>query len=147
MKKSIYLMIALILILTVSGCTRIRYPGLQANAIAFTMGEYTDINDGDTTYGAIEFEGRTYIPYGTLGEKLSQKDIDSCLGYIVQSDVRDKDVRVFTLSGDPEHNYLMENNVGSGLMNQPMFWRAIDTKGKDITTPDYIESSGYGFWE
>lgn len=34
-----------------------------------------------------------------------------------------------------------------GIMNQPDFWRAIDTRGMVIDTPDYIDSLGYSYWE
>lgn len=33
-----------------------------------------------------------------------------------------------------------------GIMNQPDFFRAIDTVGKDITTPAYIDDLGYKYW-
>jgi hypothetical protein len=32
------------------------------------------------------------------------------------------------------------------LMNQPTFYRAIDTEGRIIDTPTYIDSLGYEFW-
>ena len=31
-------------------------------------------------------------------------------------------------------------------MNQMEFWRAEDTKGKDIKIPDYINSFDYNIW-
>ena len=31
-------------------------------------------------------------------------------------------------------------------MNQPDFYRAIDTKGKDIDIPDCIQSLNYDYW-
>lgn len=54
--------------------------------------------------------------------------------------------RIYTLSGDPEHNYLMDFNDSIKLMNQPTFYRAIDTNGKIIDTPIFIDSLGYEFW-
>ena len=33
------------------------------------------------------------------------------------------------------------------LMNQPVFLRALDTKGAEIDIPSYIDSLGYEFWE
>lgn len=32
------------------------------------------------------------------------------------------------------------------LMNQPDFFRAVDTKGKKIDTPNYIDSLNYNYW-
>ena len=32
-------------------------------------------------------------------------------------------------------------------MAQQAFYRAVDTAGRDIPTPDYIEDLGYAFWE
>ena len=32
-------------------------------------------------------------------------------------------------------------------MNQPYFFRAIDTAGKDMEIPAYIETLGYEFWQ
>jgi hypothetical protein len=33
------------------------------------------------------------------------------------------------------------------LMNQPTFFRALDTKGVEIDIPSCIDSLGYEFWE
>jgi len=35
----------------------------------------------------------------------------------------------------------------NGWMSQPMFYRAVDTKGKDVYTPDYIDSLDYEYWK
>jgi hypothetical protein len=32
------------------------------------------------------------------------------------------------------------------MMNQPTFLRAVDTQGKDIVIPYYIDPLGYEFW-
>lgn len=41
----------------------------------------------------------------------------------------------------------MDYYVESDLMNQPMFWRTIDTKGKEIVTPEFIDSLEYTYWK
>ncbi|MBR1592109.1 MAG: hypothetical protein IJ666_03760 [Ruminococcus sp.] len=128
-------------------CGKVQYPDLPENAIVFEMGEYTDKNDDDAMYATIEYNGRIYMPYGTAGGNISEKDIDICIGYIVQEDENDTDIRVYTLKGDSENNYLMDYYIGSDLMNQPSFLRAVDTKGKDILTPEYIDSLDYNFWK
>ena len=79
--------------------------------------------------------------------------MDSCIGYLVQNeklssvvDLSNTNWRVYTLSADPEHNFLMDFDDSVELMNQPAFWRAIDTREKDIEVPEYIDSFGYEFW-
>lgn len=47
--------------------------------------------------------------------------------------------RIYTLSSDAQHNYLMEYNT-AGVMEQPGFLRAGDTKGKEVFTPEFIET-------
>ena len=91
------------------------------------------------------YNGRTYIPYGTIGKTLHSKDIDACIGYVI-SDNGDTDTRLYTLTADNAHNYLMEHYVATTLMNPPTFYRAVDTKGKVIKTPDYISSLEYSYW-
>ena len=41
----------------------------------------------------------------------------------------------------------MEYYIGTTLMNQPVFWRATDTRGQEIFTPAFIENLGYGYWK
>ena len=55
------------------------------------------------------------------------------------------DDRVFPLSADPERNYLVVITV-NGFMDQPIFYRALDTAGKDIETPAFVQSLDYGIW-
>lgn len=131
-----------------------KYPDLNDSAYAFHMGEYIDKSDDDAMYGTIEYNGRTYMPYGTLKHSLKRKDIRACIGYIVQDDnsssvvdENDKDTRVYTLAEDADENYLMIYYIGTTFMNQPDFWRAVDTKNNEIDSPSYIESLDYGFWE
>ena len=100
-----------------------------------------------------EYNGRTYIPYGTSNNKYKKSDIESCIGYIIQNansstviDPNNTNRRIYTLSVDPEHNYLMDFDDSIKLMNQPTFYRAIDTNGEIIDTPTYIDPLGYEFW-
>lgn len=147
MKKRAGILVVTILVLVLGGCGQKKYPELSNDAIAFEMGEYIDKDDAAASYATIEYEGRTYMPYGTIGKTLHEKDIDACVGYLVQDGEKDTDQRVYTLVDDTEHNYLMEYYVASDLMNQPMFWRAIDTKGKEIVTPEFIDSMEYSYWK
>lgn len=146
MKKIITLLLSLICILTLVGCNQTKYPELPQDAIAFDMGEYIDKDDDEASYATIEYGGRIYIPYGTIGKTFHETDVDSCIGYLVQDGEKDTDQRIYTLVDDIECNYLMDYYVGDSFMNQPCFWRAIDTKGKEITTPEYIDSLEYQYW-
>jgi len=131
-----------------------RYPELSGDAIAFHTTEFIDVNDDEAGYLMIEYNGRKYIPYGTLKGMIKGKDIDKCIGYIVQDensssivDENNKDTRVYTLTDDNEHNFLMEYYIGTTLMNQPSFYRAMDIRGKNINVPSYINSLNYHYWE
>lgn len=147
MKSSTGILVVVIWVLVLVGCGQIKHPELPHDAIVFEMGEYTDKEDDDAMYGTIAYEGRTYMPYGTIGKTLREKDIDVCIGYFVQDGKKDTDRRIFTLVDDTEHNYLMDCYVASDVMKQPMFWRAIDTKGKEIDTPEFIDSLEYSYWK
>jgi hypothetical protein len=137
-----------------SACGQSKYPDLQEDAIAFFNGSYVDANDDDAEYATIEYEGRTYLLYGTINSSFQTDDVEKCIGYIVQEEgdassfkEGDTDIRVYTLLDDPEGNYLMVYDIGSTLMNQPNFMRAIDTLHEDISTPEYIDSLAYSFWK
>ena len=39
-----------------------------------------------------------------------------------------------------------EHSLTMHMMNQPTFLRAVDTQGKDIVIPYYIDPLGYEFW-
>lgn len=144
MKRLLALIIPVLLLLT--DCGSLRYPELPEDPIAFDMGEYIDHEDDDAAYAVIEYRGRRYLPYGTLGKSFHQEDLGECLGYLVQDGEKMTDCRVFTLAADPAHNFLMDYDVADSEMNQPAFWRAIDTQGKDIAVPSCIDSLDYGIW-
>ena len=154
MKKYIAVIGAILICLTLlSGCTKKFLPDLPGDPVAFEMGTLIDNEHDDASFGTITYDGRKYIAYGTTNNKYSQRCIKSCIGYIIQDehsssviDLNNTDRRIYTLSGDPEHNFLMEFDASIKLMNQPSFFRAIDTSGKDIDVPDYIDPLGYEFW-
>lgn len=153
MKKMIAYLLAVIAALALTGCGNMTYPDLPKDAIAFEMGTFVDAAHDQARYGTIEYEGRTYIGYGTLGKGLHKGDIDRCIGYIVMdensssiTDPGDTSVRIYTLSGDTGHNYLMDRDAATDLMTQPSFWRATDTQGADIPTPGFIQALEYSFW-
>ena len=133
-------------LLFLTGCGRRIDYELPENPIEFHTGTFVNPSDPDDTYQSIEYNGRTYIGYGTLRNSINGDDVGKCLGYIVQDDVIMKDVRVVLLNADPGANYLVRFSVG-GMMEQPDFFRARDSKGKPISTPPYIESLNPSYWE
>ena len=147
MKKRLFglILAAAFCVLFFAGCAnRIDY-SLPSNPTAFNTGTFVNPNDEDDAYQSIEYNGRTYVCYGTIKGKLDGNDVGECLGYIVQDGVKDENARVFKLTDDADGNYLVNIYVG-GIMDQPIFYRAVDTAGKDIYTPKYIYDLGYDFW-
>ena len=131
-----------------------RYPELEKDAIAFHTSIYIDKNNDNASYLIFEYNGRTYMPYGELKGVLKSNDIDKCIGYIIQDensssivDKNNKDTKIYTLTEDRENNFLMEYYIGTSLMNQPIFYRAIDTKGKDINIPKIIDDTNHNYWK
>ncbi len=109
---------------------------LPSNSVSY---DKRDGNETDMMY--ITVGDRSYMPYGTAGKRINEDMIRECLGYTDG----DRNARIYTLSNDPYDNYLMLYNV-SGIMEQPDFWRASDTMGKSVFTPDFINSLGYDAW-
>ena len=137
---------AFFIILLLVGCgSRIDY-SLPANPIEFNTGTFINPNNPDDDYISIEYNGRTYIPYGTINGIVPKDEMGDCLGYIVQDGTKMEDSRIFLLAGDPDANYLGRFET-EGVMNQPDFFRAVDTVGQEITTPKYIDDLDYDFWK
>ena len=143
-KAAVFVAAALHLFLTGYG-KRIDY-GLPEKPIEFHTGTFVNPADPDDTCQSIEYDGRTYIWYGTIKHRIGGNDVGKCLGYIVQDGVVMKDSRIFLLNADPDANYLVLISTG-GIMEQPDFFRALDSKGKTISTPQYIESLNSSYWE
>ena len=146
MKKSITTAFCIAVALLLTGCGRRIDYELPVNPIEFHTGTFVNPADPDDTCQSIEYNGRTYIGYGTLKGSIDGNDVGQCLGYIVQDGVVMKDVRVFLLKADIDANYLVQL-VSGGFMDQPVFFRALDTRGKTIDTPPYIERLEYPYWE
>ena len=143
----------LLCLLSLIGCGRKTLPELPKDAIAFEFGSFDDVEHDHALFGTIEYNGRTYIAYGTINRLYKPSLVASCVGFIIQdehssavADPDSTDRRVYTLAGDPDHNFLMEYDDTIKLMNQPTFLRATDTNGKDIDIPGYIDTLGYAFW-
>lgn len=116
---------------------------LPDEPIKFSTQTFVSPVDKNDTYSAIKYNDRLYIPYGTLDKTLKGDDVGVCLGYIVQDGVEDKGARIYLLTATDD--YLAEIFINAG-MQQPIFFRAEDTIGKNIDTPSYIHSLNYGVW-
>ena len=128
-----------------TGCGRADDEPLPDNATAFEDFEFTDPDSKDDGYRAITFNGRTYIPYGTRGRSFKYSDLGEYLGYYVQDGQDMKDISLYTLTDDPEVNFIAMTD--KGFMSQPTFLRAIDTRGSEIPTHDLIDSLDYDYWK
>ena len=70
--------------------------------------------------------------------------VESVLGYRYNENVPDdRGELVIKLVGTDD--YLMVY-YADAFMQPPVFYRAMDTDGQDIYTPDYIESYGDELW-
>ena len=152
-KYAAFICIFMICLSALSGCERKHLPDLPGDAVAFEAGTFIDDEHDDDSFVTIEYNGRTYIAYGTINSKFRYGFIDSCIGYLIQDgnissvvDLYNTNRRIYTLSGDPGHSFLMDYDDSVNLMNQPVFFRATDTKGKTMDIPDYIDSFDYEFW-
>ena len=138
--------VAAAFLLCLAGCgKRIDYE-LPEKPIEFHTGTFMNPADPDDSYLSIEYDGRTYIIYGTLKNQIDGDDVGACLGYIIQDGVSMKDSRIFLLNADPDANFLVRVSTG-GMMEQPDFFRALDTKGKTICAPRCVQSLDYSFWK
>ena len=147
MKKIIFIFFVLIIAVAFGGCIkRIDYT-LPENPIEFNNGTFVVPDNEDDTYLSFEYNGRTYICYGTLNFFINGNDVGKCLGYYVQDGEKDENMRIFLLAGDEDENFLVRIHIG-GIMDQPDFFRAIDTRYKDIEVPRCIRASETDrFWK
>ena len=122
-----------------AGCGDGAY-ALPADAPQLEQATYVNENDKEDTYNAIMYGGREYVCYGTLGGSFRDKEVEACIGYTGS----DRNERVCTLRATKD--YIMQTYV-NGVMDQPVFYRAADTLGKDIYTPDYIDSLDHELWQ
>ena len=145
-KKQLSIITALCIAGVLTGCgNKIDY-SLPADPIAFNTDTYVSPSDSEDTFRSIEYNGRIYIPFGTQKGNITADDLGECLGYVVQDGEKLEDSRIFLLAGDPDVNFLVEFSTQT-LMNPPMFLRAIDTLGEDITIPSFVEDLGYNYWK
>ena len=110
---------------------------LPANPKVYEFGEI----DSDGGYQTINFEGKTFVLYGTL---INNNNIGKCLGYI-DNGVDEYD-RIFEINGVNADEYIIRYDCSNGNeMNQPDVYRELSTMG--VEAPSDIESSGYDIWK
>ena len=124
-----------------SGCNMIpnlfaKKPELPANSESIRKYDADSID-----MMLIDVGGRTYAPFGTVRNTMSNIELRDCIGYVDD----DKSERVYTLCDDPFDNYLFMANVSS-FMDAPMIWRDFATYNEDIFTPEFIDPSDYEEW-
>ena len=112
----------------------------------FVTTTIVDSEDESVKYPAVEFDGKTYVAYGTLDGDIEKSDVGSRLGYLVQDGQKLEEIGIFTLAADPDQNYLLSMDE-KGIMENKTFFRNSETVGKDITTPSFIKSSDYKYWK
>jgi hypothetical protein len=100
---------------------------------------YLNPNDNDDRYGCVEIDGVKYIPYGTQGKTITNKEVGLCIAYS-EADSND---RYYEVNGN--NDFIANYYVGSE-MGQFDFLRSVDTIGKDIDIPDFIDNLGYEVW-
>lgn len=145
-KKQLSIITALCIAGVLAGCGKKIDYSLPADPIAFNTDTYVSPSDSEDTFRSIEYNGRIYIPFGTQKGNITADDLGECLGYVVQDGEKLEDSRIFLLAGDPDANFLGEFST-QNFMNPPMFLRAIDTLGEDITIPSFVEDLGYDYWK
>lgn len=140
MKRILTVLILVVGLLLMAGCGSIKLNDLPDGAIDFTMGTYSDPDHAGDEYGTIVYDGREYVLYGTQRKTVKDSAIDKCIGYLEG----DSDERVYTLSETDD--YIATYRV-NGVMEQFSFWRALDTAGAEVETPNYIIDLGYDLWK
>ena len=142
MKKTVLFLLALALIMSLlCACGESVIKKLPEDAQNIVTAEYTNPDNADDGYaGVIEYGGRTYVIYGTQSGTIRESMIKECIGYTDG----DTNSRVYTLNDTDD--YIATYYV-NGEMEQLTFLRALDTRGEDIDTPEYISSLDYELWK
>ncbi len=91
-------------------------------------------------YKTILWEGRTYAPYGTLGEGRSA--LGAKLGYLRQ----DEDVCVYTVGVADTAFWLAEYTDEGWMDDPPMVYRALNAP-EDVPVPEGVDSLDYDIWD
>lgn len=90
-------------------------------------------------YLTVIYNGREYALYGSSDKNLKKNQIKECIGY-TGDDTRNK---LYSLTDSDD---FIAQYYDDGTADQFYFYRALDTIGEVVATPDYIESFGYDIW-
>lgn len=138
MKRTIFIFAAALSLILLSGCNKIDY-SLPDNPTAFTYNDETD-----SELAGFEYNGRDYVFFGSIKGGILSNEVGECVGYIYdENNPEDKNNRVMKLTATDD--FLMCYYV-SGIMEPAVFYRAADTRDKDIEIPEYIIDNGYRYW-
>lgn len=123
---------------------KLTYP---ENPIKFTTYSFYNPDNPDDGYEAFDFQNRTYIPYSSNGSSIMADEAEACLGGIVQEGKDLDDTWVVRLSAFKDNDDFLMIYCPKGGMQPEIFYRAIDSKEKQITLPEYISSDCYEYWK
>lgn len=137
--KSLY-RIALVGMVLMTGCSNDKINDLPKNAVPIEYIIFVDQNVPDSEYALIKHNGREYISYGIQGDTIKESIILECFGY----GATDDNERYYSLVDTDDY---IASYYLNGEMMQFDFYRAVDTIGKEIYTPNYIENLEYDIWK
>ena len=132
-KIIIGIIVAAVLFVSIEGTLRDRKINDMPNtAVPAEFVEFQSELYPDITLTAIEYNGRLYADYGCETRPLLSWEIGECIAF--HNDSR----RFYTLTGTDD--YIADIYMGF-VVHEAVFYRALDTNGKDIKTPMYIKES------
>ncbi len=146
MKKILILLVLLLTAGLLSGCGGSIDTHLPQEPYEFVMGDFVNPDDASDEYSSVTYLNRVYIPFGTLNGKLKDEDVGSCLGYLVLGGTAVEQVLFFPLSEDENNDFLACLEQKS-YKKETVFYRAVDTVGKDLKIPKVIRPSSDKFWQ
>ena len=123
-----------------TGCGASKIEDLPEEAVPIEVGTFSKSIASQTEYVSIQYNNREYVPYGMQKGRIEEEMIKECFGH----DVQDTNGRYYSLADTDD--YIASYNIYAE-MDQFSFYRAVDTMGKEIYTPDYVDSLGYDIWE
>lgn len=105
---------------------------------------FYDPNDIEDGYMAFDYNGRTYIMYAHLKGTLRKEEMGQCIGCTLQDGREDQWIIRLNAFEDDD---IMLLYYPDGFMEPMIFYRAVDTKGKDLDIPKYIDPNpDWRFW-
>ncbi len=97
-------------------------------------------NDIDDTYMKIELNDRVYIPFGTQNKDLTDKEIGKCIAV----NKNNKNQKYYEVKDSED---LIASFYDKGFVSQIDFYRALDSKDKEIFVPEFVRILNFDYWE